>query len=150
MSIELTSEILSAHADQLNRGEVSPPRVYADMQVHQRGEINALMQTATRAKRALVPVAIAPAFRARLRDGLTMAAQHKESQNILLGRREPVWGWVIGAAALGSAAGLIAIAWHARHTPRAVAESRTPALQRTQSSASVAPEIESSRVGLES
>jgi len=132
MSIDLTSEILSAHADQLNRGQVSPPEVYADMPTQHRGEIDALMQTATRTKHALTPVTFAPAFRARLHDGLTMAAQHKESQNILLGRREPVWGWVIGAAALGSAAGLIAMAWRARHTPRAVAESRTHVLQRTQ------------------
>jgi len=136
--MDLTNEILSAQADQLNRGQVSPPEVYAEMPAHQRGEINALMQTATRAKQTLAPVRIAPAFRARLRDGLTMAAQHKESQSILLGRREPVWGWVIGAAALGSAAGLIAMAWRARHTPRAVAGSH------------IAPELESSRVGLES
>lgn len=137
MSIDLTSEILSAHADQLNRGESPPPPVYADMPSEQRGEIDSLMQTATRAKRALVPVIMPPAFRARLRDGLTMAAQHKESQSILLGHREPAWGWVIGAAALGSAAGLIAIAWRARHMPRAVAGSH------------IAPELEASHVGLE-
>ena len=138
MSIDMTSEILSTHADRLNRGEASSPESYRPSALPARGDLDSLMQTAARAKRALAPVTLAPAFRARLRDGLTLAAQHKESQSILLGRREPVWGWVIGAAALGSAAGLIALAWRARHAPRAVAGSR------------IAPELESSRASLES
>ena len=136
MSIDLTSEILSAHADQLNHGKPSSSPVNGGLLSDQRDDLNALMHIATRAKRALTPVPMAAAFRARLRDGLTMAAQHKESQSVLLGRREPVWDWVIGAAAIGSAAGLIAIAWRARRPQPA--ESR------------VAPELDSSRVGLES
>lgn len=137
MSIDLTTEILSAHADQLNRGETLPTPVYADMLSEPRGELDALMRTARRTKRALAPVTIAPAFRARLRDGLTMAAQHKESQRVLMGRHDPAWGWVIGAAAIGSAAGLIAIAWRARHTPRAA-------------TAVIAPELPTPPAGIES
>ena len=124
MSIDLTSEILSAHADQLNRGETFSADAYLDATPEERVQVGALMNMATRAKGALAPVTIAPAFRARLREGLTMAAHHKESQSILLGRREPTWGWVIGAAALGSAAGLIAMAWRARRPQSAATAAR--------------------------
>lgn len=135
MSIDRTSEILSAYADQLNRGGALSADLAESMALEQRATINALIKTATRAKRALVPVTIAPAFRARLREGLTMAAHHKESQSILLGHREPTWGWVIGAAALGSAAGLIAIAWRARQT------------RRGSETAAIAPKSEKLQVG---
>ncbi len=125
MSLDL-NEILSAHADQLNRDEQPSADAYLDAAPEQRAEIVSLMKTATRAKRALASVTIAPAFRTRLRDGLTMAAHHKESQSVLFGGHDSTWGWVIGAAALGSAAGLIAMAWRARHLQRAVADVASP------------------------
>ena len=120
MSRDWMTEILSAQADALNGRVAGRNESAASLAPEARAELKALEQTAARAKRALVPVAIPPEFRARLQDGLTLAARHQESQNIMLGRSDPAWGWVIGAAALGSAAGLIAIAWRARHSPRAV------------------------------
>ena len=70
---------------------------------------------AARTKRALTPVAPPPEFRARLRDGLRMAAYHREMHELLV--RQPAetpWGLLVGAAALGSAAGLLAILLRAR------------------------------------
>jgi hypothetical protein len=110
--------MLSNHADQLNRGEAASIDAHAAPE--RRSELVSLMHTATRIKRLLAPVRMAPAFRARLRDGLALAARHKESQSALIGRRNPAWGWVIGVAALSSAAGLMALAWRARHAPRAM------------------------------
>lgn len=115
MDTEQTSEILSTHADRLNRGETGPESVDEGRSAAQRLEVEPLLMTAERAKRALAPVSMSPAFRTHLRDGLRVAASHKQMQNMLLGRSDPTWGWVIGAAALGSAAGLIAIAWRSRH-----------------------------------
>ena len=80
----------------------------------------ARMNIETKLGRALTPVALAPAFRARLRDGLMMAAQHQQVHEMLTAKRaDPTWGWVIGAAALGSAAGVIAIMLRSRtQTPK--------------------------------
>ena len=119
MSRDWATRVLSAHADQLNRGAANDARASAES-----AELESLMRTAARAKQALTPLELPAAFRARLRDGLTMAARHSESQKIMLGRRDPAWGWVIGAAALGSAAGLIAIAWRARHLQRSLDSAR--------------------------
>lgn len=61
-------------------------------------------------ERALVPVAPSPEFRARLYYGLRMAAYHREMHQLLVHQRaEMPWGWLVGAAALGSAAGLLTI-----------------------------------------
>ncbi|HEX7594350.1 MAG TPA: hypothetical protein VF429_09285 [Anaerolineae bacterium] len=74
-----------------------------------------LMDVAARASRTLRPAPLASAFRARLRDGLMMAAHHQQAHRLLSGvRNEPPWGWLIGAAALGSAAGLIAVVLRSR------------------------------------
>ena len=118
MSMEWMTEILSAHAEQLKRGAGTAAGEPAGAVRQERAELQALMRTAARAQSVLAPVTMPAAFRARLHDGLTMAARHRESQKMILGRRDPAWGWVIGAAALGSAAGLIAIAWRARHPHR--------------------------------
>ena len=68
-----------------------------------------------RTKRALIPVAPTPEFRARLRDGLQMAAYHREMRELLVREHTGTpWGLLVGAAALGSAAGLIAILLRAR------------------------------------
>lgn len=84
------------------------------------GQDSALMDIAARVERALLPVQPAPAFRARLHDGLTMAAQHRQVHQMLTAKRnEPTWGWIIGAAALGSAAGVIAVVLRSRtQTPK--------------------------------
>lgn len=70
-----------------------------------------------RLERALVLVTPASEFRARLRDNLRMAAYHREMHQLLV--REHVampWGWLVGAAALGSAAGLLTIFLRMRQT----------------------------------
>ncbi len=83
-----------------------------------------------RLARALKPVAPAPAFRARLREGLRLAARPQQTTPALAyaKRNEGPWGWLVGAAALGSAAGLIAVMLRARQTHRS---SQPAALQET-------------------
>jgi hypothetical protein len=74
-----------------------------------------------RTKRALTPVAPTPEFRARLRDGLRMAAYHREMRELLVREHTGTpWGLLVGAAALGSAAGLLAILLRARQGTHAV------------------------------
>ncbi len=142
MSVNLLTEILAAHADQLNRGDAAQDAFKNAFPADdpQRDELNALMDIAARTKRALTPVSPKPAFRAHLREGLMMAAHHQHAHNTLndrAGLRAEVadppadpagprgaalsgapWGWLLGAAALGSAAGLIAIALRARQANR--------------------------------
>ena len=116
MSIHLFTEILAEHADQLNRVQNVKSDKLLMLHPDERDDVASLMNLAARLKRALKPAELDTQFRSRLQDGLTMAARHSASQKILIERRDSTspWGWVIGAAALGSAAGLIAIAWRAR------------------------------------
>ena len=68
-----------------------------------------------RTQRALTPITPTPEFRARLRDGLRMAAYHREMRELLVREHTGTpWGLLVGAAALGSAAGLLAILLRAR------------------------------------
>lgn len=70
-----------------------------------------------RLERALVPVKPSPDFCARLRANLRMAAYHREMHQLLASPRvEMPWGWLVGAAALGSAAGLLTIFLRMRQT----------------------------------
>lgn len=76
-----------------------------------------LEQLASQTKRALSPVAPSERFRARLREGLRMAASHREAQALLVRQRaETPWGLLASAAALGSAAGLVAILLRVRRS----------------------------------
>jgi hypothetical protein len=85
-----------------------------------------LLDVAKRAKRALCPVTPTPEFRVRLRDGLRMAAHHHQAQVLLIrSRSHPHWGWLIGAAALGSAAGLAAIMLRSRQSHQASSRQAT-------------------------
>jgi hypothetical protein len=108
MSTEPGKQVLAEHTDEFN-APADPLE-----------EDATLLNMETKLGGALTPVALAPAFRARLRDGLTMAAQHQPVHEILTAKRaDPTWGWVIGAAALGSAAGVIAVVLRSRtQTPK--------------------------------
>lgn len=82
-----------------------------------------------RLERVLTPVAPASEFRVRLRENLRIAAYHRKMHQLLV--REPVempWGWLVGAAALGSAAGLLTILLRLRQprlgTPTAIVENK--------------------------
>lgn len=123
MSVDHLTELLAAHADALNaRGAANADALasYAE----QPAELASLMDAASRVKRTLRPVSPAPAFRARLHDSLTIAAHHQHAHRMLVdGDIEPTmlprplhgsWGWLIGAAALGSAAGLVAVVLRSR------------------------------------
>jgi hypothetical protein len=107
MSIEQSDDVFAA------RGE----------EIDQDAETESLMELAARVEQTLRPVSPEPAFRARLRDGLALAAHHQQAHRMLVVRRsEPPWGWLIGAAAIGSAAGLIAVLLRSRaHSPKTVA-----------------------------
>lgn len=73
-------------------------------------ETAALDALAARLEGALVPVTPSAEFRARLQYGLQMAAYHREVHQLLVRpRAETPWRWLVGAAALGSAAGLLTI-----------------------------------------
>jgi hypothetical protein len=127
MSAQSVTEILAAHADHLNRGEnVEPQSLLAGFS-GQRGEVATLMTVAAQLKSVLTPTLIAPRFRVELHDELVMAARHRASQKFLIELREPAWGWLIGAAAIGSAAGLIAFALRAKHSRQMM----TPAASET-------------------
>ena len=85
-----------------------------------------LQDVAEHLKRTLRPVTPAPEFRARLRAGLRMAAHHHHAQRLLISTRaQPHWGWLVGAAAVGSAAGLAAILLRSRQTHHAAARQVT-------------------------
>ncbi|MBI4789168.1 MAG: hypothetical protein HY782_19220 [Chloroflexi bacterium] len=115
MSIDIVTEILAAHADQLNMGKPVAAGDFLAAFPNRQDDLVPLLDIASRVKRTLKPVKPEPAFRARLRDGLLMAAHHQQAHQILVEKRaEPRLGWLLGAAALGSAAGLIAVVWHAR------------------------------------
>jgi len=87
----------------------------------------ALFNIAERAKRALVPVSSSSAFRARLRDGLMLAAHHQQAHRVMIEKRgEPTWGWLIGAATIGSAAGIIAFVLRLRIHKQKVATEIQP------------------------
>ncbi len=115
MSIDLTSEILAMHADQLNTGEPVTTDAFLAPFPDRREELVPLLEVAARVKRTLKPVKPAAAFRSRLHDGLIMVASHQQAHRILIARHdEPQWGWLLGAAAIGSAAGIIALVLRAR------------------------------------
>ncbi len=109
------TEILAAHADQLNSPTPTPPDAFLDAFPDQRGELASLLELATRIKRTLTPVRPSTAFRERLHNGLLLAAHHQQAQRIYVEKRgEPQWGWLLGAAAAAGAAGLIAVVWRSR------------------------------------
>ncbi len=112
MSIDLVTELLAAHADQLNRNDAIATDSVLAAFPKDREELTSLMQVAARVKQTLKPVTPTPAFRTRLHDGLMLAAHHQQAQRIYIDKRgEPQWGWLLGAAA---AAGIIAVVWRSR------------------------------------
>ncbi|MCL4396213.1 MAG: hypothetical protein M1482_15660 [Chloroflexi bacterium] len=117
MTRDRLTEILAAHSEG-REPSAAPDRTVNHAEPDRQTELNSLLETAALARQVLVPVSPAPAFRARLHDGLVLAAHHQEAQRMLQRpRSEPPWGWLIGAAALGSAAGLVAIALRSRGQP---------------------------------
>ena len=121
MRTKRVKEILSAHADALITDGAPNPAL--DDLPDQQEEAKELMEIAKRTQHALQPVPPPPAFRARLHDGLRMAARLQQAHSPSGAKRsEPAWGWLIGAAALGSVAGVIAIMLRSRAQPH-----KTPA-----------------------
>jgi hypothetical protein len=119
MSTKRVKEILSAHADALVTDGATSPGL--DEIPDQQEEAKELMEIAERTLHALQPIPPPPAFRARLHDGLRMAARLQAHSPSGANRSEPAWGWLIGAAALGSAAGVIAIVLRSRAQPHKTA-----------------------------
>ena len=120
MSVDLMSDILARHADALNKSDSVPVDIVAAVSPNERDQIASLFNVAERAKQVLHPVFPSPAFRARLRDGLMLAAHHQQAHRMLTEKRsETTWGWLIGAAAIGSAAGIMAFVLRLRaHSQR--------------------------------
>ncbi len=130
MSMDWITEVLAEHAEQLNHQDelrqgasLSRERLLAGFP-DRRGEVEPLLDVAERVKRTLKPVQPEPAFRARLHDGLMLAAHHQQAQRIYIAKRgDPQWGWLLGAAA---AAGILAMVWRSRgqehKTPEAIGD----------------------------
>jgi len=119
MSDRVLTEILTAHADHLARGEALETE-YLTLFPDYREELAPLLGLARQIKEALAPVRPAEAFRRKLRRELLAAAQQRPATPSLIER--PRWrrAWVIGVAALGSvislasAVGVIAYLRHAK------------------------------------
>ncbi len=143
MSSKMILEALNLQAEQLNAGKPAALEAVVNAMPAERAELSALMALAARLKRALAPVLPSPAFRARLRDGLNLAAHHRALAQLLAGdsasarapgagtptesrRNLPQWSWLIGAAALGSAAGLIAVVLRLRHARKGAPAGASP------------------------
>ncbi len=122
MSAKTISDVVNLQADQLNAGTPAAIEALIRATPPERAELSALTQIAARLKRALAPILPAAFFRARLRDGLTLAAHHQETHRTMVAARAGKsrgawqWGWLIGAAAIGSTAGLIAMILRARQS----------------------------------
>ncbi len=117
MSIDSVTEILAEHADHLNSGKRIETLQYWEHLPERSEELVPLLELAAQLKQVLTPVQAQPAFRARLHDGLMLAAHHQATHRMLVEQREEPpsqWGWLIGAAAIGSAAGLIAFVLRSR------------------------------------
>jgi hypothetical protein len=126
MSSDPVAEVLAVHADELNSGKTVETAQFLEAYPERAKELVPLLDLAVQLKRTLKPVQAPPAFRARLHDGLLMAAHHQATHRILVDQQEEVqWGWLLGAAALGSAAGLIAFVLRSRaQSCRAVMQAR--------------------------
>jgi hypothetical protein len=115
----------SLQANQPSAGGAATIESLVNATPAERAELAALTNLAERIKRLLPAVLPAPAFRARLRDGVTLAAHHQETHRALVeGEAHPnlaQWGWLLGAAAIGSAAGLIAVLLRVRQKRNASA-----------------------------
>ena len=117
MSVKRVKEILAAHADALVTDGTAAPAL--DDLPDRPAEAEALMEIAERTRDVLHPIPPPPVFRSRLHDSLRMAARLQQSQySSSTRRRDPAWRWLLGAAALGSAAGVIAIVLRSRAATR--------------------------------
>ncbi len=92
----------------------SVSEVLARARPEERAELAALLNVAARARRTLKPVTAPPLFRERLHDNLMTALLRREPRSQAARRSDGRWGWVLGAAALGSAAGLVVVALRSR------------------------------------
>ena len=94
-------EVLTAHADQLNRIAGGDAQ---DLQVppEQRHELRSLLQLVEQVKGALAPVAPSPAYKRKLGLDLSEVARRRRSKDMLVAplstRRELLIGAAIGSA----------------------------------------------------
>ena len=104
MTDKVLTEVLAAHADDLNRGKADR-KVYLKQAPDQREELEALLRLTERIKRALVPVQPSPTFVKNLVRQLVVADDKGAARPARGYRREVV----IGAAAVGSALSVIGL-----------------------------------------
>ncbi len=117
MSSQTITELLAKHADKLNRQERINVDDFLAAFPEQRHELAALLDLASRLKRTLRPLKPGREFRMRLRNGLLLAAHHRDTHQLLVSKPTgSSWGWLVRAAALGSAAGLIALILRSRQS----------------------------------
>lgn len=69
-------------------------------------------------QRTLKQIDAPPAFRSHLRQGLMLAAQHRQAQRVpvdrLASRNSSSWQWVLGAIVLGALIGFVVIQLYQR------------------------------------
>lgn len=123
MEEKVLTEILTAHADQLNEGQYRGED-YLTMFPDYRSELEPLFDMAEVVKKTLLPVEPDQAFRESLRQGLLAVARRKEAERIIPSIEPSGKGIFIGAA-VGSISviGFIAYLMHARTKAQSVSSS---------------------------
>lgn len=84
-------------------------------------DVNRFDEFAGNVQRAMKPVSTPPAFRAHLRDGLMLAAQHQQTHRVLEDaevRNDNPWLWLMLAAMVGALVGFAVMRLSARNARR--------------------------------
>ena len=118
LSQPVLTEIVSAHADQLNVNE-EHANDYLKLFPELRHELSALFQVARMLHATLKPVKPRAAFRNDLRQALVSTGYNRFSEPAFAPRQlafSPRRNWVLGAAAVGSAMSVMGVIAYVRKT----------------------------------
>ena len=122
MEEKVLAEILTAHADQMNRGQGKGSDYLVMFPDHQE-KLKPLLETAERVKQVLEPVDPAPAFCQSLHEDLLTAGRRRLAEGMPQLARSHGRQILIGAAALGAGA----LAYFIRSRATAEAQPASPA-----------------------
>lgn len=127
MEEKVLTEILAAHANQLNKGQ-RKGNDYLAMFPDYQEKLKPLLETAEKVKEVLEPVEPAPAFCQSLHEDLLAAGQRRLAEEIPQLPRSHRRQIIIGAAAVGSAVSVAgAIAYFIRSRAAAETQATAPA-----------------------
>jgi hypothetical protein len=123
MEDKVLVEILTAHADQLKKGQ-GEGSDYLAMFPDYRDELRVLLETAEKVKEVLQPVEPAPAFRQSLYQDLLAAGRRRLAGEVPQLARSHTKQILISAAAVGSAVSVVGAIAYFIHS-RAAAETQS-------------------------